>query len=217
MYGRKSESTYQPMGAGIHQNVLLKSITFEPMSNTPGMTATNVLRYNFFKPSDGTSFTHTEFPVDEKKLRELAKSWAKGKTAEEKNAEIERIVESEYDSQTRRIEHIGQAFVPDFVCPEANSWEAFARAVIDVIGETHKEAPVHLKIVYNKKDYEIFPKYVAKGFIQPASAPMKLAIDPKYDRIEPLPVKDSSASASFDDDDGVPSAPGVALDGEEEF
>lgn len=220
MYGKKSESNYQPMGPGIHSKVTLRSVTFEPMSATPGMNNTNVLRFNFFKEADGTSFTHTEFPIDEKKLRELAKKWAKGNTEQDKREEVDRIVESEYDSQTRRIEHICQTFLPEFVCPEANSWEGFSRAVIETLGEAHKGTLVKIKIVLNKKDYDILPKYVGKGFIQLESEPMKLALDPKYDRVVPMPPKDSSASESFDDEEGQGAAAiGTAgtIEGDEDF
>jgi hypothetical protein len=201
MYGKKSESTYQPIPAGISESVMLKSITFEPMSNVPGASAQkNVLRFSFYKQSTGESFTHTEFPVEEASLRKLAEGWAKGPSAAEKKEQVQKTVDGEYDAQTRRLEHIGRAFIDNFTCPEATSWEQFCRAIIDSIGETFKDVPVAIKLVLNKKDYVCFPKYVSKsGFIQPQSAPMRLAIDPKYDRTEPLAKKDS-ASAAFDDD-----------------
>ena len=207
------------MGAGIHQNVSLRSVTFEPMSTQPGSTSGNVLRFNFYRETDGTSFTHTEFSIDEKKLRELAKGWAKGATQQEKNAEIERIVESEYDAQTRRIEHICGAFLDGFVCPEASSWEAFSRGVIAALGDANKGVNVSIKIVLNKKDYEIFPKYVGKGFIQKSSEPLKLFIDAKYDRVVTMAPKDSATAGNFDDGDGTAAGDGAApfIGADEEF
>jgi hypothetical protein len=210
MYGKKSESNFQPMPAGISENVLLKSITFEPMSNVPGASAQkNVLRFSFYKQSTGESFTHTEFPIDEPALRKLAEGWAKGPSAAEKKEQVEKTVAGEYDAQTRRLEHIGRAYIPEFTCPEASSWEQFSRAIIDSIGETFKEVPVAIKLVLNKKDYVCFPKYVSKsGFIQPQSLPLALAIDPKYDRIAPMAKKDS-ASAAFDADEDAPTEEGA--------
>jgi hypothetical protein len=202
MYGKKSDSGFQPLPAGINSNVVLKSVTFEPMSNVPGASAQkNVLRFSFFKAATGESFTHTEFPIEEASLRKLAEGWAKGPTAAEKKEQVEKTVAGEYDAQTRRIEHIGRAFIEDFKCPEASSWEDFSRAVISEIGETFKDVPLAVKLVLNKKDYVCFPKYVSKsGFIQKQADPMRLAIDAKYDRIAPLEKKDS-ASAAFDSDD----------------
>ena len=173
------------IAAGITENVFLKDVLFEPLK-TDG-SGDNVLKF-MFSDSDNASFTHIEFPIDAKKLKELATGW--GKTT----AEAETYVKQQFDAQGERIKHILGCFIPKDKCVfRANSFEEFANGVIELLGQSYVSIPVRIKIVYKKNSkYTTFPNRAFKPFIQPMSAPNKLVVDPKWDNVTPTEPDSSS-------------------------
>jgi hypothetical protein len=191
MYGfdeKTGEGQIQLMSAGITENVKLTGIEFEN-SKSDG-TGTMVLRF-FFKDAASATFTHTEFAIDADRTRQNAVAWGKAEEAEE-------MVQREFEAQGERIKHILSCFLSNdkLVFARTSSWEGFCQGVKDMLGQANEGVAVRVKIVYNKKDYLMFPKRAISPFIQAMSVPNGLKINPKYERVEKV-AQDNEAN-SFD-------------------
>jgi hypothetical protein len=187
MYGfdeNTSEGGGARIPAGITENVNLNDVLFEPLKADG--TGDQVLKF-LFSDAGGSSFTHIEFPIDSKRLVELAIGWGKSK------AEAESYSKTEYEAQGERIKHILSCFIPKDKCVfKASNFSEFAEGVIKLLGENHTGVDVRIKTVYKKgSQYTTFPKRAFKPFIQPMSIPNKIVIDPKWDIVE-APTPDAS-------------------------
>jgi hypothetical protein len=189
MYGfdeKTGEGQVQLMNAGITENVKLTGVEFEN-SKSDG-TGTMVLRF-FFKDANAATFTHTEFAIDAERTKQNAITWGKAEEAEE-------MVEREFQAQGERIKHILSCFLTNdkLVFAKTSSWEGFCNGIKEMLGLAYEGVLVRVKIVYNKKDYLMFPKRAISPFIQAMSVPNGLRINAKYERVEKL-AQDNEANA----------------------
>lgn len=175
------DSTNQSTGAnimapGINENVKLVNVVYEP-AKADG-TGDLVLRFNFAN-KEGAKFSHVEWAIDEERERNNARAWGK---------DVEQHVKDRYVAQSERIFHILSTFVPREVLIKSvgktDSFTSFCNALIEALGTAHVNQLVRIKVILNKKDYLTFPMRAIKPFIQLMSEPNKLAIDPKWERIE---------------------------------
>jgi hypothetical protein len=182
----------QPMPAGINQNVRLLGVFFEALRQDG--TGGNVLKFNF-EDAAGRRFRHTEFEVDVERERSNAQQWGKDPDKQVRNALM---------GLSGRIKHIMSCFLPaDKVVIQGNTWDEFGGNIVTMLGEAYKGIDVRVKLILNNKDYCMFPKQAFRPFIQRMDTPDSLAIEAKYERIEP---KGTSASASGSDLDALLSA-----------
>ncbi len=192
----------QPMPAGINQNVRLLGVFFEALRQDG--TGGNVLKFNF-EDASGRRFRHTEFEVDVERERSNAKQWGKDPEKQVRNALM---------GLSGRVKHILSCFLPaDKVVIQGNTWDEFGGNIVTLLGDAFKGIDVRVKLILNNKDYCMFPKQAFRPFIQRMDTPDTLAIEPKYERIEP---KGASSSASGSDLDallaGAPAPKPVSLD-----
>lgn len=195
------DSTNQSSGAnimapGINENVKLVNVVYEP-AKADG-SGDLVLRFNFQDQSGG-KFSHVEWAIDEERERANARSWGK---------DVEEHVKSRYVAQSERIFHILSTFVPREVLIKSvgktDSFTSFCNALIDALGTSHVDKLVRIKVILNKKDYLTFPMRAIKPFIQKMEEPNKLAVDPKWERIERMtPTEESAMAAPFEADNVV--------------
>lgn len=187
------ESTTQSSGAnimapGINENVKLVSVVYEPAKSDG--TGDLVLRFNF-EDSTGGKFSHVEWAIDEDRERSNARSWGK---------DPEEHLKSRYQAQSERIFHILTVFVPREVLIKSvgktDSFASFSNALISALGTNHVDKLVRIKVILNKKDYLTFPMRAIKPFIQTMAEPNKLAIDPKWERIERMTPTDEGAMST---------------------
>lgn len=163
-----------PMPAGINQNVRLLGVFFEALRQDG--TGGNVLKFNF-EDASGRRFRHTEFEVDVERQRMQAKQWGKDPEKQVRNALM---------GLSGRIKHILSCYLPaDKVVISGNTWDEFGGNVVTLLGEAFKGVDVRVKLILNNKDYCMFPKQAFRPFIQRMDTPDTLAIEEKYERIEP--------------------------------
>ena len=184
------ESTSQSSGAkvmapGINENVKLVNVVYEPAKSDG--TGDLVLRFNF-ESQDGSKFSHVEWAIDEDRERNNARQWGK---------DPEEHLKSRYVAQSERIFHILTVFVPREVLIKSvgktDSFATFSNALVTALGTNHIDKLVRIKVILNKKDYLTFPMRAIKPFIQPMNEPNKLAIDPKWERVERMtPTEEAS-------------------------
>lgn len=182
------------MSPGINENAKLVNVVYEP-AKADG-TGDLVLRFNF-EDAVGAKFSHVEWAIDEERERSNARSWGK---------DPEEHLKSRYVAQSERIFHILTVFVPREVLIKSvgktNSFSSFSEALIKALGTNHVDKAVRIKVILNKKDYLTFPMRAIKPFIQSMEEPNKLAVDPKWERIEKMTPTDESASPFVSDDVG---------------
>lgn len=178
-----NESKY--LAAGIHENVKLVSIVREGAKKDG--SGQQVLRFYFDKL--GYSFVHTEFPIDENKIKEMNSSNDKSKLSNEE------AVKKAYTALSRNVSHILGTFVPKdkiiFNIKESNpdkAWAAFCDKVIEIAGKAYEGQLFRLGLVYNNKDFVIFKKIPT--FIQNMKEPAAIKFNAQYDRTTPLAPKD---------------------------
>lgn len=185
------ESTSQSSGAnimapGINENVKLVNVVYEPAKSDG--TGDLVLRFNF-EDAGGAKFSHVEWAIDEERERSNARQWGK---------DVEEHLKSRYVAQSERIFHILTTFVPREVLIKSvgktDSFAAFSQALISALGNNHIDKLIRIKVILNKKDYLTFPMRAIKPFIQPMNEPNKLAIDPKWERVERMTPTDESST-----------------------
>jgi len=180
MYGIEesnfSESKY--LVAGIHDNVKLVSIVKEGAKKDG--SGQLVLRFYFDK--QGCSFIHTEFPVDENKIKQLNSANANSKVTDTE------AVKKAYNQLARNVGHILRAFVPKdkvifniSVTDPTKAWEAFCDKVIEIAGKAYETELFRIGLVYNNKDFPIFKKIPT--FCQNMKEPNAIKFNPQYDRI----------------------------------
>ena len=169
-----------PIPAGIQENVNLVGVYFESLRSDG--TGGNVLKFNF-EDAAGRKFRHTEFEVEVDRVRANAKQWGKDPEASVRNA---------LTGLAGRIKHILSCFLPaDKVVITGNTWDEFGGNVVAILGDAFRGVDVRVKLILNNKDYTMFPKQAFRPFIQRMDMPNTLAIDTKWERIEP---KSSGAS-----------------------
>jgi hypothetical protein len=185
------ESTSQSSGAnimapGINENVKLVNVVYEPAKSDG--TGDLVLRFNF-EDAGGAKFSHVEWAIDEERERSNARQWGK---------DVEEHLKSRYVAQSERIFHILTTFVPREVLIKSvgktDSFATFSQALISALGNNHIDKLIRIKVILNKKDYLTFPMRAIKPFIQPMNEPNKLAIDPKWERVERMTPTDESST-----------------------
>jgi len=169
-----------PIPAGIQENINLVGVYFEALRSDG--TGGNVLKFNF-EDAAGRKFRHTEFEVEVDRVRANAKQWGKDPEASVRNA---------LTGLAGRIKHILSCFLPaDKVVITGNTWDEFGGNVVAILGDAFRGVDVRVKLILNNKDYTMFPKQAFRPFIQRMDMPNTLAIDTKWERIEP---KSSGAS-----------------------
>lgn len=185
------ESTSQSSGAnimapGINENVKLVNVVYEPAKSDG--TGDLVLRFNF-EDAGGAKFSHVEWAIDEERERSNARQWGK---------DVEEHLKGRYVAQSERIFHILTTFVPREVLIKSvgktDSFATFSQALISALGNNHIDKLIRIKVILNKKDYLTFPMRAIKPFIQPMNEPNKLAIDPKWERVERMTPTDESST-----------------------
>lgn len=205
------------LSAGIHKNVKLLKITKEP-SKRDG-TGQTVLRFTFEKEVavgegiDKYYFIYTAFPINVEKVVEMNENKPNSKWLNEQ------AVNNEIKWLSNKIKHILGAFVPKnnliFKITEKDpekAWEMFCDKVIEIAGKSFEGIPFDIKLILDSKDRAIFPKYAFNPFIKASSNnAVKLIIDPKYERVEPLPQTEeaneewaSTETSSEDKSDDLP-------------
>ena len=163
------------MDAGIHQNVKIVSVVKE--NSKKDDTGSTVLRF-YFENDKGETFNHTEFEIDTENLKKLAKQW---------NADPKELIKNTFLDLNLRIKHILETFIPkDQIIFKAKGWEDFCDKAVKLCGELYKDTTVRVKLIYNKKDFPIFPKKTFQPFIQNSEENDALKINKKYDRVTPL-------------------------------
>lgn len=178
----ESPKSNAPMPAGINQNVRLLGVFFEALRQDG--TGGNVLKFNF-EDESGRKFRHTEFEVDVERERSNAKQWGKDPEKQVRNALM---------GLSGRIKHILSCYIPkDKVVITGNTWDEFGGNIVTLLGDAFKGIDCRVKLILNGKDYCMFPKQAFRPFIQRMDTPDTLAIEPKYERIEP---KSSAGTSS---------------------
>ena len=179
------------MNPGINENAKLVNVVYEP-AKADG-TGDLVLRFNF-EDATGAKFSHVEWAIDEERERGNARQWGK---------DPEEHLKSRYVAQSERIFHILTVFVPREVLIKSvgktNSFSSFCEALIKSLGTNHVDKSIRIKVILNKKDYLTFPMRAIKPFIQLMEEPNKLAVDPKWERIEKMTPTDEQASPFVSD------------------
>ena len=133
--------------AGVNEKVLLTNVLYEPAKKDG--TGDKVLRF-YFMNEFGGEFTHTEF----QNKPELISKW-RNMTPARVKATVERM----NNSLAARIMHILSNFVDiHTVNIEAETYEQMAQSYISVLGDSYKDVPVDLLLVYNKKNMLEIPK-----------------------------------------------------------
>lgn len=198
---------YQPMSAGTNENVTLDRVAYEPFKNDG--TGDKVLKFEFVNEA-GQTFTHTEWEIQPDRVKQNAKAWGK---------DYKELLEKDLKEMSERIKHIMAAYMPySEIKVSGATWEEFARAIIDNLGDKFKNVPVRIKLILNKKDYCTFPKRAINDFITPMSAPNTFSYNPKYDRTEPLGTSDSQLNDLLEAPAvSAPLAEGTEDDGELAF
>jgi hypothetical protein len=181
------------LGAGIHKGVKLLKISKEP-SKKDG-TGQTVLRFTFEKEVpvgegvDKYYFIYTAFPINAEKIAEMNENKPNSKWTNEQ------AVGNEMKWFSNKIKHILGAFIPKdklvFKITEKDpekAWEMFCDKVIELAGKSFEGVAFDIKLIYDAKDRAIFPRYAFNPFIKNSTnALVKLVIDTKYERVEPLP------------------------------
>ena len=187
-----------PIPAGINQNCSLIGVFFEPLRQDG--TGGNVLKFNFADAA-GRKFRHTEFEVEAERVQASAKQWGKDPDQALRNA---------LTGLAGRIKHILSCFLPaDKVVITGNTWDEFGGNVVSLLGDAYKGVDVRVKLLLNNKDYTTFPKQAFRPFIQRMDVPDTLAIDPKWERVEPKAAAGTSSTgldALLDDPTPTPAA-----------
>jgi hypothetical protein len=160
----QSESGIKIINVGISENCFLDKVTFGPASEKAG--SASVLCFNF-KQDGGAIFRHIEWPIDKDKETANGKKYYEnlvklGKTPEEPlplfvNAYVKRV----YTDQAARVKHIMSKFMSETECiiPPVATFEQFGNAVINILSNKFENKKLRLKLIYNSKDYAVFPKY----------------------------------------------------------
>ena len=171
---------------GKHENVKLVSIVKEgAKKDGSGQT---VLRFYFDK--QGCNFIHTEFPIDENRIKENNRNNANSKITDDE------AVTKAYKQLSRNISHILGSFVPKdkivFSISEKDpekAWDQFCDRVIEIAGKSYEGNLFRLALVYNAKDFPIFKKIPV--FMQNMKEPDAIKFNPQWDRLTPLaPIDD---------------------------
>lgn len=134
------------LSAGIHDNVKLISTRTDKSVN-----GNNFIEFKFDK--EGMNFTHTEY--------------------EPRRSEIDtnETYQNKCDNQFSRIEQILKCFYPN---PEdrkftGETFEQFAKWVVDMLEKADKSILLRVKVVYNNSGYTTLPRYAKYTFIEPIS------------------------------------------------
>jgi hypothetical protein len=181
------------LGAGIHKGVKLLKISKEP-SKKDG-TGQTVLRFTFEKEVvvgegvDKYYFIYTAFPINAEKIAEMNENKPNSKWTNEQ------AIGNEMKWFSNKIKHILGAFIPKdkliFKITEKDpekAWDAFCDKVIELSGKAFEGISFDIKLIYDSKDRAIFPRYAFNPFIKNSTNSLvKLMIDPKFERVEPLP------------------------------
>lgn len=186
----KSSGTKQ-FAPGITENVKITGIVRE--NSKDDGSGTEVLRF-YFEGPEGELFTHTEFPIDADRLRELAKGW--------NNADPDKVVENAFKDLGARIKHILASFLPEeeIIVKDAKGWEDYCDKIVALAGKKYEGVLLRIKVVLNTKDYNSFPKKALSRSYQNMEEKNLLRIT-RYDRIVPLQPNDEYTDPDTVDDD----------------
>ena len=176
LYGFNQETPEQmgnaPIPAGINENVKLVDLAYEPAKEG----STNMCLSFYFEDSTGAQLRHTEWPIDVEETKRRAVQRGDDPTS---------AVQKRAQAQGVRIKHIATKVIPAerAVVSGANSFEQYARAVVQLLKPALPAGPFRLKVILNNKDYSSLPPYTP--FIERQTEdPTKLKID-KSERTQP--------------------------------
>lgn len=213
--GEVQETTgFQPMKAGIRENIKLTSAVFEPLNEN----SDPVIQLTF---EDEFGGQHREllWEVDEERV----KGWNTGDKTHSRDDQQYGFVKgtpiTDEDAVliahldfARRAKHIATKFASekqiDNATREVNSYAEFGEAYVGLFSDEVRESVrVRLKVTLNSKDYTQLPKY--PPFIESMEVPKeasRLEIT-QYDRVEKATVETADDPtdfnpATFDEDPG---------------
>lgn len=143
--------------AGIHDNVVMTGIRKATTEN-----GNKFIEFAFLKDNDKAS--HTE--------------WETKRTSQDTDETFEK---KQLNQISRILQIMGCFVTEDKLSFVASNFDEFTEMVIRILGESYKNVPVRIKLVYNNKGYTTLPNYAVYTFIEnmnvTKSKIKKLAID----------------------------------------
>ncbi len=180
------------LSAGIHKDVKILKISKEP-SKKDG-TGQTVLRITFCKTQNNNDYYYvfTAFPLDDDKIIERNQNKPNSKYSDSE------AVANEYKWFSNKLKHIFGTFIPkEELIFKAKSWDELLDIIIEKAGTAYEGHSFEIKLVLDGNDRAGFPKYAFNPFIRNmTNTAVKIAIDPKYERIEPV-IADASDSEEW--------------------
>lgn len=133
---------------GVHSNVKLVDVSYGTMSDE----SENYCLMFKFKDDQGRELTHSEWPIDMEVVRQQAVQDGK-----DPNKEFSRRIQA----QGVRVKHIVTKVIPRdrAVVSKVPTFEAYAKAVVNLIKGALPSGPLHAKVLLNNKGYSTFPGY----------------------------------------------------------
>ncbi len=159
-----------------------------PVGITEGCEMTNVvfngedqypnLEFTFKAPNSG-ELKHKEFAVNPDS------EWA----------------QQGMERMNSRVVHILRRFMTkeEAKIPEVDSFEAYAKAVVKLIGSKYKGVKLRVKAAYNKKGYvafPMFPDFLENATVVPDAADTKLRITAYDNMVRPTPTKPEATNGT---------------------
>jgi hypothetical protein len=182
-----SDNGIKSIGVGLQGDITMTKVAYEPASSKEG--AMKALVFAFRQSPDNGTFRHLEFAIDDEREKTNASNRydllvKQGKTPDApKPLFIQQYVQRAYKDQAARIKHIMSKFLPEAqtLITGVSTFEQFSNAVVRALGNSYADKKLRLKLVYNSKDYVIFPRWA--NFIElQTDAPTTLFIS-KKDRV----------------------------------
>jgi hypothetical protein len=214
MYGFDETTNSEGSGfTGIQHNFELAGVRYGKVSTKEESTAVGLIFD--FKRGENFNFPIVVYPVNESMVVQYKRKIKDKNTQVEREETNQEAIQRAYNEQGAFVKHIISKFVPEDKAKIAKvpNFEAFAKAVISLLGDSFKETKVRLKILYNKKGYLTVPQY--PPFIERMDVnPTQLKIT-DYDKKwldKPTADKDNKNTGSTSG-----STPGMSPAGGEDF
>jgi len=146
------------MDSGIHENVEMDRVEYGKSDKGNEFIAF------YFKDASGAQVSKTEWPVREPDYDKVDN--------EEDREKLKNMYESMVTNQMARIKHIcvdsGYVENDKFVF-EADTFEKFAKSIIDILNDSYKGKKVRIKVVYDRNNFTSLPSYTRYVWIEPMS------------------------------------------------
>lgn len=170
--------------AGIHENAELKSVEFKTLDS-----GTKFIAF-YFEDTNGYKMSHTEYEPKQ----------TPGSTDEQYHDKVA--------NQISRIKQIVTKFIPDeeFII-EVDTFDAFGKRVISLLGERYVGKKIRIKVVYSDKGYTTLPRYWKFQFIESMDIPQdksKIRILSIDNISRPKPNKEETVKNPFTDNTKSP-------------